>query len=632
MESQSIQVLLIEDNPGDVRLLRETLLDTATVQFQLVHADRLSQGLALLQQSHFDVILLDLTLPDGQGLGTFIRLYEVAREMPIVVITGSDDQTLAVKSVQKGAQDYLVKGQLTGELLVRAIQYAIERKRTEQKIREQAALLDIATDAILVRDLQGQILFWNKGAERLYGWKAEEALGQKISQLLYRQTDAQRSEEHRSLNEQGEWHGELQQMTREGREITVESRWTVVRDGDRRPKSILVVNTDITEKKQLEAQFLRAQRMQSLGTLASGIAHDLNNILTPILTTAQLLQMKLPNVDDRTQLLLRTLETNARRGATLVKQVLSFARGAEGKHRVLQVKQLVEEIQPIIEETFPKSIDVYSNVSTELWSITGDANQLHQVLMNLCVNARDAMPHGGTLTISAENLTVDEEFVRLNLDAAVGDYVVLSVRDTGMGIPPEIIDRIFEPFFTTKELGKGTGLGLSTVIGIIKSHQGFINVTSVIGQGTEFRLFLPAIVANENTEAIDPELMTGHNELVLVVDDETTVLNSNRALLEAYNYRVLTAKDGVEAIALYAQHKADIKLVLVDMMMPGMDGAMTIRALQQLNPQVKIIAISGLMSRTQITAALNSEHQCLLLKPYTAKEFIQTIHEIFGAY
>jgi len=351
-----------------------------------------------------------------------------------------------------------------------------ERKRAEEQIREQATLLDKSQDAILVVDMEGRILFWNKSANRLFGWTAAEAIGTKADILLFQQNLPQLEDAQNTVTFEGEWHGELQQVTKSGKEIIVESRWTLVQDEEEEPKSILIVNTDITEQKQLEAQFLRAQRMESIGTLAGGIAHDLNNVLTPIIASAQLLLQAKFN-DEKKQRLLKTIETSAKRGAALVKQVLSFSRGVEGKRTIFQVRHLISEIKQIAKETFPKTIEFYMAIPQDLWAISGDSTQLHQVLMNLCVNARDAMPHGGTLSISAENLFIDENYARMNLEAETGFYIVISVADTGTGIPPEILDRIFEPFFTTKELGMGTGLGLSTVIGIVKSHGGFVDVS-----------------------------------------------------------------------------------------------------------------------------------------------------------
>lgn len=620
--NQLIKVLLIEDNPGDARLLQEHLLEVKSVQFSLEQVDRLSHGLQQLRENSFDVILLDLSLPDTQGLETFITLYDRARNTPIVVITGLNDETVAINAVQSGAQDYLVKDQVNGDILARSIRYAIERTRAEQKIREQAALLDIATDAILVRDLNSQILFWNKGAEHLYGWSAEAVLG-KTDQLLYSQP-SKSQEAQKILFDQGEWSGELHQVTKDGKEVIVESRWTLMRDDAQNPKSILIVATDVTEKKKLETQFFRAQRMESIGTLASGLAHDLNNILTPILATSQLLQMKFPNLDERNQQLLKIMEVNAKRGAALIKQVLLFARGVEGEQVVLRLEPLIQETQQIVKETFPKSIRTEVNIAPALWTMTGNATQLHQVLMNLCVNARDAMPNGGTLTIAAENVSIDKSYVQTSFGAKAGSFIKLSVSDTGIGIPPETIDRIFEPFFTTKEFGKGTGLGLSTVIGIVEAHGGFVNVESEVKKGTKFSLFLPAVIAPEPIQTRDVEILSGNNELILIVDDEAAIRESGKIVLEAYNYQVLTASNGLEAIDLYIKHRDQISLVLMDIMMPDMDGSIAISIMQRINPKVNIVAVSGLMSN-QTAIGENSGIKKVLPKPYTAEELVKAV-------
>jgi len=504
-----------------------------------------------------------------------------------------------------------------------------ERKQAEQKIREQAALLDVATDGIFVCDLNNKILFWNKGAERLYGWMAQEAEGNRVNELLDRNTAFKLEDIHNVLAEDGSWQGELAQVTKAGKEVIVFSRWTLVRDQEQRPKSILVVNTNITEKKQLEAQFLRAQRLESLGTLASGMAHDLNNVLAPILMSVQLLLLKFPDLP--TQNLLKILEANVKRGAGLVKQVLSFARGVEGERMSLQVQHLILEIEQIAKQTFPKSIEVYTDSPSDLWMVSGNATHLHQVLMNLVVNARDAMPHGGILSISAENLFIDAHYARMYLEAQVGNYIVITITDTGTGIKPESLERIFEPFFTTKEFGKGTGLGLSTVIGIIKSHGGFVNVTSQVGKGTQFYVFLPAVSVTPSLPAPELGLQKGHGELILVVDDEAPIREITKIILENYDYQVNTASDGIEALALYAQQKNDIKVVLMDMMMPSMDGATTIRTMQKINPQVKIIAVSGLASNDKVVETADVGFKAFLSKPYTAQELLKTINEVLSA-
>ncbi|KAB8335868.1 PAS domain S-box protein [Scytonema tolypothrichoides VB-61278] len=501
-----------------------------------------------------------------------------------------------------------------------------DRKQAEQKIREQAAWLDVATDAIIVRDLENKIVFWNRSAERLYGWKAKDALGKNASELLYKKISPQLQEALSEVRLAGEWYGELSQVQKDGKEVIVETRWTLVRDEHGKPKSILTVNTDITEKKKLQTQFLRAQRLESLGTLASGIAHDLNNTLAPMLMSAQLLRMRIS--DERNQQLLETLETNAQRGAAMVRQVLSFARGVEGKRTILQIRHLISEIEQFAKQTFPKSIEFCTDIPANLWTVSGDATQLHQVLMNLVINARDAMPKGGVLSLCAENFLIDENYARMNLDATVGPHILITVKDTGIGMPPEVLDRIFEPFFTTKEIGKGSGLGLSTVLGIMKSHGGFISVSSKVGKGTQFKVFLKAVLENQTPLEESLELPMGNGELILVADDEAEIREITKITLEKYNYKVLTACDGIEAIASYAQNREEIKLVFMDMMMPGVDGLTTIRALLKMNPCLKIMAASGLADNKQLTQSLGIE--TFLLKPYTIKQLLQALHKILN--
>jgi two-component system, cell cycle sensor histidine kinase and response regulator CckA len=498
------------------------------------------------------------------------------------------------------------------------------RKQVEQQIREQAALLDISTDAIVLRDLSNKILLWNKSAEQLYGWTAAEAIDKNAHELFINETLPQYLEICQIVIEQGCWQGELEKTSKSGKEIVVESRWTLVRDENLQPKSILIVDTDITQKKQLENKFLRAQRMESIGTLASGIAHDLNNVLSPILMSVQILKMK--SSDQQVDQILSIVENNVKRGANLVKQVLSFVRGIEGEHRLFQVKEIIAELQQIIQQTFPKQIEFTTELAPDLLPVYGDSTQVHQVLVNLCLNARDAMPDGGTITITANNIYIDEIYSQIHFEAQVGYYLVLTVADTGFGIPRELLDKIFEPFFTTKEFGYGTGLGLSTVIGIIKGHGGFINVSSCVGKGTTFKVYLPAV----NTVAIqmseDSKMPNGNGEWLLVVDDEAAIREVTTTSLESFNYNIISASDGIEAIAIYAQNQDKIKVAIIDMMMPKMDGATTIKTLHTINPELPIIAVSGLATSEQALIDKTSQHTAFLSKPYTVQELLKNLH------
>jgi PAS domain S-box-containing protein len=623
MRNNLIRVLLIDDDEDDYILTRDWFREFQVPSCTLAWVDNYQAGRDAIASGQYDVYLVDYRLGDGNGLELLREAINNGCAAPIIFLTGQGDREIDIEAMKAGAADYLEKSQLAAPLLERSIRYALERKQNEKKIREQAALLDVATDAIFVQDLDKKILFWNKAAELLYKWKKEEAIGKKASEL-WQEKDLLKLQTALSiLMRNRAWEGELQQITKTGQEITVESRWTLVKDFDHATQCFLVVNTDITQKKLLESQFLRAQRLESIGTLASGIAHDLNNVLAPILMTAQLLESQLH--DERSQRLLPILISNAKRGANLVKQVLSFTRGMEGDRTLLQLKHIVREIQQVIRETFPKSLEVSTCIPSNLWTIYGDATQLHQVLMNLCVNARDAMPNGGTLKISAENFLVDENYARMHLDAQVGSYIAITVGDTGVGIAPEILDRIFEPFYTTKEFGKGTGLGLSTVLGIIKSHGGFINVYSEIGKGSQFKVFLPAQQTPETLEEPEKELPSGNGELILVVDDEDSIRDITKTSLEIHNYKAITACDGIEAIALYAEHRDEISVVLTDMLMPSMDGLTTIRTLKKINPNVKIIAVSGLASTEKVNAAADIGVKAFLSKPYTAKQLLQTI-------
>ncbi|BAZ00453.1 multi-sensor hybrid histidine kinase [Tolypothrix tenuis PCC 7101] len=502
------------------------------------------------------------------------------------------------------------------------------RKQVEQQIREQAALLDISTDAIVLRDLSNNILLWNKSAEQLYGWQAEEAIGKNACQLFNNEPLLQYQEICQTVLGKGSWQGELQKTSKSGREIIVESCWMLVLDEHSQPKSILIVDTDITHKKQLEQQFFRAQRMESIGTLASGIAHDLNNVLSPILMSVHFLKNKLP--DRQSSQMLSIVENNVKRGANLVKQVLSFARGIEGDRQVIQLRNILLEVNEIIQETFPKSITLSTEIAEKLSPIYSDSTQIHQVLINLCLNARDAMPSGGNITISAANIYIDENYARMNLDAQVGYYIVLKVADTGCGIPSEVLDRIFEPFFTTKEFGKGTGLGLSTVMGIIKGHNGFITVSSCIDQGTEFQVYLPAVNTATTQILEDSKIEHGRGEWVLIVDDEAAIREVTATSLESHNYQIIAARDGIEAIALYAQNTDKIKAAIIDIMMPNMDGDTTIRTLQKMNPKLSIIAVSGISTGEKSPINQTVPNVAFLLKPYTVQELLKTLHLVLS--
>lgn len=500
-----------------------------------------------------------------------------------------------------------------------------DQRMAQQRILDQTQYLDQAQDGIVVTNMERQIIYWNKSAERLFGWSAEEALGSDIQHLLFLQRNRRIDQVYHDILVRDDVQEEWEIPSRSGSKAVFQSRWSVVRDDRGTAKSVISIHSDITEKKRIESQFLRAQRLESVGVLASGIAHDLNNILSAVGLAAHLLKRKYSN--DHAAELLTTIESSVERGADIVKQVLLFTRGGDGERKPVDILELVGEMSRIVKETFPKSIELRAMIDPNLGAIHGDRTQLHQVLMNLCVNARDAMSNGGTLMIAARHHDVDEAYARMNMDVQPGTYVMVEVRDTGTGIPSDVLDRIFDPFFTTKELGKGTGLGLSTVLGIVKSHGGFVRVYSELGKGTKFSIYLPVKEGRtpEKTEH-NPVDLRGHGEMILLVDDEKPVRQVACTALEENGYRVVTAENGADAAALLADHKDEVRAVVLDMLMPVMDGWMTSHAIGKMAPTMPIIATSGFQDRWSERRPENIVE--LIEKPYTAQRLLRSIRDI----
>lgn len=537
-------------------------------------------------------------------------------------IINAKGQFLTVRTMSQAVRDD------TGKIIRvhGAIQDITAIKEADSQIREQASLLDKTRDAILVFNMDGQITYWNKGAELLYGWTAREAIGESVHTLIHQNRRAGKRELDQ-LMQYNEWSGEIYHVNKSGETITIDARWTLVRDNQGNPEAILAINTDVTQRKKLEQQFLRAQRMESIGTLAGGIAHDLNNTLAPIMMAADLLKLQI--ADEKSRSLLETIARSATRGAALVNQVLSFARGMDGQRLELQVNHLLEDIEKIAQDTFPKSIQIQTQIEKKLMTVLGDPTQLHQVLLNLCVNARDAMPKGGKIILRANNMLLDEHYAAMNLEARTGAHIVIEVEDTGTGIDPAIIDKVFDPFFTTKEIHQGTGLGLSTSHAIVKSHGGFIRVYSELNKGTRFRVYLPSktVAGESKTETETSAPPRGQGEIILVADDESSIRQITKQTLEAFGYRVLLASDGSEAVALYADRRDEIAVVLLDMMMPIMDGPATIQVLIRINPKVAIIAASGIQGYSNLEQ-LSADHAIRFLpKPYTAEKMLDAIHK-----
>ena len=510
-----------------------------------------------------------------------------------------------------------------------------DRRQSDRALRQSEErfkfIARAVSDVVWDWDLAANTFWWNDGFLTTFGFAAgelEPSVGSWTGRIHPDERQRVLDGIHHAIANGAElWEAEYRVARKDGTYAFVLDRGIILRDAAGRGTRMVGGMRDLTAHKQLEAQSLHAQRMESIGTLAGGIAHDLNNVLTPIMLSIELLRNDAAN-DPRHQKLLESIYTNSRRGADLVRQVLSFARGVDGQRSAIRLRQLLSELEGIISPTFPRNIRIVTEASPTLWPITADPSQMHQVLLNLVVNARDAMPQGGTLTLTAANVTIDAQFAGMSKDARPGGYVLLQVTDTGHGIPAGLRERIFDPYFTTKKPGHGNGIGLVTVHTIVHNHGGFLNVESEVGKGTTFRIYLPADPALRSTVTVPPfaaVLPRGRDELILVADDEPSIRDITRQTLEASGYRVLTAADGAEAVALYASHATDIALVITDMMMPIMDGTMTIQVLQRINPAVRIIVASGLDSWKYGAGAANSGVYDYLPKPYTTETLLKVI-------
>lgn len=514
-----------------------------------------------------------------------------------------------------------IPGALGGSVVFQSLEwyrqkkkFEAQRRADEAKIREQAALIEKARDAIFVEDLSGNILYSNPSANFLYGWSDGQKKPHPSNAISL-------AEARRTALARGEWLGKIDQTSSNGGKIIVNSRCTLIRDSRGQPASLLFINTDITEKTKLELEFFRAQRIESIGLIAGGIAHDLNNALSPVLMGLQMLRQQ--SADDDTRRMLSVMEDNTHRSADMVRQVLLFSRGHNAEQSALDPAALLREIERIVQQTFPKNINIATLAPADIWTVMGNATQLHQVLLNLCVNARDAMPSGGQLTLAADNVPLDADEASKMNGARPGRFVMLLVSDTGTGISPEILPRVFEPFFSTKPAGQGTGLGLATTARIIAQHGGFVNLKSEAGQGTVVEIYLPAITISPSVgvpPSVPAFLPRGSGELVLVVDDEQSVCEMISIALTAQDYRVVIAANGAEAIALARQRADEIKLVLLDDDMPVMSGKSAWPSLRACLPGREIILMSGMEPNAEENDGLKRLH-----KPFRLEDLLTAV-------
>jgi PAS domain S-box-containing protein len=610
MNLDGVRVLLVEDNPGDARLFTELVRDAGAGQWKLVQVDRLAAALDRIRRESFDVMLLDLSLPDADGLETLIRAHAEAPKIPIVVLTGHDDEALAVRAVRAGAQDYLVKGRLDGDLLVRSIRYASERGRTiealERREEHYRSLIENSMDLISILNLDGTIRYVSPSHERMLGFPVDELVGKNVLSFVHPQDKAQvqmalvngnngRPVECRVRHNDGSWRV-LESFSRDLSHVAGVNG--------------MVVNArDITERKRLEEQLHHSQRLEAVGRLAGGVAHDFNNLLMVITGYSHMLLDAMHASDPARQDLEQVVKASER-ATDLTRQLLAFSRRQGVRASLVNLNVLVQEMDRMLRRVLGEEIELVTRLAPELKTVRADPGQIEQVILNMAVNARDAMSSGGRLLIETANSGQPHR-----------DCVTISLSDTGIGMESHVLTRVFEPFFTTKE--HGTGLGLATSYGIIKENGGDLRVDSTPGKGTTFHIELPVIEPSlEDPHLPDERRAPSGTETILLVEDEDPVRRVVETMLKRHGYQVLAAASSKAAIAVAEQHRGVIDLLITDIMMPGMSGRKMAECLVTRRPDIKVLYVSGYGD----AKAQNDAH--FLQKPFTTEELAMKIREL----
>jgi PAS domain S-box-containing protein len=623
MNLEGIRALLVEDNPGDARLFLELVRETGAGYLNLEHVDRLDRALARLGTEDFDVVLLDLSLPDEHGLTTLLRTHAHAPKIPIVILTGLDDEGLAVKAVRAGAQDYLVKDRVDGDLLVRSMRYATERARAvealERREEHYRSLIEHSLDLISILNVDGTIRYVSPSHERVLGYRLEELVGRNIFLFVHADDLAHVKE----IFARGDGASSVECRFRHK-----DGSWRILESFGRNLSHVpgvsgLVINSrDVTDRKRLEEQLHHSQRLEAVGRLAGGVAHDFNNLLMIISGYSQMLLDGMHTGDPARSDLGQVVKA-AERATDLTRQLLAFSRRQVVRPVILSLNVLVHDMDRMLRRVIGEDIELIARFAPDLKKVRADPGQLEQVVLNLAVNARDAMPNGGKLTLETANVQVTEEFAQTHPAIKTGHYTMLSMQDTGFGMDAEVLSRLFEPFFTTKE--NGTGLGLSTSYGIIKQSGGDVWVESKPGKGTTFHIYLP--VADERAEPVEPPRgspIPGGAETILLVEDEDGVRRVVETMLKRHGYNVLSTASCQEAMAFAEGYAGRIHLLITDIVMPGMSGRTLAERLIAQRPETKVLYVSGYGGPIE-----SQPRTGFLQKPFTTDELARKIRDLF---
>lgn len=626
--AQPGKILIVDDDAIMRRVLQNIL---SSEGYQLEFAGDGPGALNQIAACSPDLVLLDVMLPGMNGFAVCRKVRSDSRfgDVPIIFVTARDDDKSRLEGIEAGADEFLAKPVNAAELRAR-VKTVLDLQRLRRVVSNRSKfekIIELAPEGILVVDVDANIRLSNQAIRNMLKVTDDTAIRlHKIFHYVPREfRDLMgRNLEDLLVNNKGPLAFELSFKCEDGATFPAEVTASYF-PWEAQP-CVQIYVRNVEDKKLIERQFLRMQRMQSIGTLAGGIAHDLNNALTPIMVATHLARSVIK--DGPAVKFMDTIEKSAMRGRDIIKQILAFARGVEGERRLVQLKYVVKEIEKILHETLPPNIEVSAQIGEQLSGVIGDSTQIHQVLMNLCVNARDAMSAGGALSIDLENENLDPLLARRYEAPAPGAYVRMSVTDTGTGISKEDLDKIFEPFFTTKEIGVGTGLGLSSSLGIVRSHGGFITVDSEPGRGTSFHVFFPAAQAGEqdSREYETTFIRKGQGERVLVVDDEPAIREMIEASLKHYGYSAAVAENGEEALRLFKESADDFKVVMMDFLMPGVSGHDLISGLRASNPDVPLILMTGYAEMSKVSDTTEQNGLRFLLKPFTVESMLEALH------
>ena len=643
MSAAPIKVLLVDDDEDDYLITRDLVSRVRESRYQLEWINNYNEGLAAIKRGEHDICLLDYRLGERTGLELLRELQSFKARPPIILLTGQGDQEIDIEAMKAGAADYLVKGRLTADTLERSIRFALERIRTQETVRHErdfiSGIMETSPSGIVVTDCDGKITFANRRAGEVL--KLSEPAAQTANVLNWRVADMDgnllpgQTSLLKNVLVSGEAALDLHHVIEfpDGQRAILSSNATPLFTAEGRIDGMIVTVDDITQRLTLETQLRQSQKMDSLGQLAAGVAHDINNVLTIIQGHAGLLLAGAQPDSDAAKSASQIVAASDR-AAGFIRHLLAFSRKQIYRTKILDLNTVLRNLESLLPRMLGTPITLAVNYSEQLPNIAADTALVEQIVMNLAINARDAMPKGGRLVIETSALDLDPVSVRRHPEGRTGRFVYLTVTDNGCGMEPGVIHRIFEPFFTTKETGKGTGLGLATVYAAVKQLHGWIEVQSQVGSGTTFKIFLPASDQAIATPATPPppvENVQGGKETILVAEDEPALLELMRSTLGQYHYQVLTASSGSEALELWERHNGNVDLVLTDLIMPGgMTGRELAAELKKKKPGLKVIFTSGFNASAVGKDAANGD-TTFLPKPYLPDEVARLVRNTLDA-